>query len=109
MSVCIFIIPSCEQVNGVHARLPVVIKIGQEDVDVRYADVGVILSTSSGLRLTFDGTSQVDVTLPKKYRSKMCGLCGFYDGIADNDFMLHNNEVTNKTQTFADSWTYGNK
>ncbi len=34
----------------------------------------------------------------------MCGLCGNFDGNANNDFMKHNGEVVTDPEDFGDSW-----
>lgn len=34
----------------------------------------------------------------------MCGLCGNFDGNAENDFIKHNGEVVTNPEDFGDSW-----
>lgn len=36
----------------------------------------VVLETTFGLRVRFDGNHHADVTLPSSYNGLLCGLCG---------------------------------
>lgn len=36
----------------------------------------VVLETSFGLRVRFDGNHHADVTLPTSYNGLLCGMCG---------------------------------
>lgn len=48
---------------------------------------------------------QVDI--PQRYKDKMCGLCGNYNGISDDDFIgRHKTNHTNAID-FANSWERG--
>ncbi|XP_058622662.1 mucin-2 isoform X2 [Onychostoma macrolepis] len=38
------------------------------------------------------------------FGGKVCGLCGNFDGNANNDFMKHNGEVVTDPEDFGDSW-----
>ena len=40
----------------------------------------------AGIRLLWDGVSFLELTVPPKFRERMCGLCGNYDGDKANDF-----------------------
>lgn len=46
----------------------------------------------------------LQVTVPRKYKEKMCGLCGNYNGISTDDFTgKHKTNYTNALD-FAASW-----
>ncbi|KAF5918179.1 hypothetical protein HPG69_002820 [Diceros bicornis minor] len=45
----------------------------------------VELQTAFGLRVRWDGDQQLSVSVPSTYSSKLCGLCGNYDGDSSND------------------------
>ncbi|KAG1928906.1 mucin-2-like [Pimephales promelas] len=38
------------------------------------------------------------------FGGKVCGLCGNFDGNANNDFMKHNGEVVTDSEEFGNSW-----
>ncbi|KTG25129.1 hypothetical protein cypCar_00036541, partial [Cyprinus carpio] len=42
--------------------------------------------------------------LDPKFKGKVCGLCGNFDGNAKNDFMKHNGEVVTDPEDFGNSW-----
>lgn len=42
----------------------------------------------SGLRVIFDNDQSVDVVVPDIFKNDVFGLCGNFDGIEDNDFVV---------------------
>ena len=38
----------------------------------------VVLSTSIGLQVIWDGGSYLELSIPPQYKSRVCGLCGTY-------------------------------
>ncbi len=61
--------------------------------------------TDFGLKVTYDGTSKVEVNVPSNYSSQMCGICGNYDGNAGNDFRMANGQMTSDSVLYGSSWT----
>ncbi len=43
---------------------------------------------ASGVRVIFDNDQAVDVVVPDSYMGDLLGMCGNYDGIEENDFVL---------------------
>ena len=47
-----------------------------------------MLESYTDVQVYFDGSKNVYVFAPAPYQSAMCGLCGNFDGIADNDLFV---------------------
>ncbi len=47
---------------------------------------------------------RVSVVLDPRYMGRVCGLCGNYDKIGDNDFRAATGELETTALAFADSW-----
>ena len=69
-----------------------------------------------GITLLWDGVSFLELSVPPKFRRRMCGLCGNYDGDKANDFygrsdggggeaggVVHHGDG----QAFGDDWRVG--
>ncbi|KAG8579776.1 hypothetical protein GDO81_011049 [Engystomops pustulosus] len=87
-----------EQVN---IRKPLSSEIG---FDVRPSGNYFILTLGSEISVTWDKGKRVYVTLKETLRNKVCGLCGNFDGIENNDLMSSNNQVENNPSNFGNSW-----
>ncbi|XP_064418250.1 zonadhesin-like [Latimeria chalumnae] len=72
------------KMNGVDMILPV--KVSSE-VHVGISGQYVMVTTSFGLKVRFDGNHRVEVTLPSNYRGKVCGMCGNYNKDPTDDFL----------------------
>ncbi|PIK34071.1 putative IgGFc-binding protein [Apostichopus japonicus] len=68
---------------------------------------GKILSTSFGLYINFDKHHDTHVGVPTSYRNKLCGLCGDFDGSADNEYTLPDGSMTTIVADFGNSWRWG--
>ncbi|XP_041371516.1 uncharacterized protein LOC121385046 [Gigantopelta aegis] len=44
--------------------------------------------TDFGLQVTWDGSSEIEVTVPKNYQSMTCGLCGNFNFNASDDWTI---------------------
>ncbi|KAL1247253.1 hypothetical protein QQF64_022629 [Cirrhinus molitorella] len=49
-------------------------------------------------------TNTICKSISLEFGGKVCGLCGNFDGNANNDFKKHNGEVVTDTTDFGDSW-----
>ncbi|KAF6128234.1 zonadhesin [Phyllostomus discolor] len=64
----------------------------------------VELQTAFGLRVRWDGDQQLFTTVPSTYYSKVCGLCGNYDGESSNDNLMPDGRPARDEDELAVSW-----
>ncbi|XP_030070610.1 otogelin-like protein [Microcaecilia unicolor] len=71
----------------------------------RLADY-ILVKTTFGFSLAWDGSSGVYIKLTEEFKGKPCGLCGNYNGNRSDDLMAqHTDEHTEDIATFANSWS----
>ncbi|XP_075697037.1 IgGFc-binding protein-like [Rhinoderma darwinii] len=71
------------QVNGVASRLPVTLLSGK--IRAECYGQGAIIKTEFGLSVRYDLQSHLSITVPSNYMNGTCGLCGNYNGFAEDD------------------------
>ncbi|XP_073693768.1 mucin-5B-like [Garra rufa] len=59
---------------------------------------------ANGLILMWDQRANMFIKLSPDFKGAVCGLCGNYDGNANNDFMLRSQEVVFKPLDFGNDW-----
>uniref|UniRef100_UPI00398ED5C1 kielin/chordin-like protein isoform X4 n=1 Tax=Pristiophorus japonicus TaxID=55135 RepID=UPI00398ED5C1 len=94
------------------ARSPV--RVNNTDVELPYSDstnisiqhsgLYVILRSLEGLSITWDGNSFIEINVPGSLQSRMCGLCGNFNGNSSDDFVLPGGEVASSPIEFGSSW-----
>ncbi|XP_027475704.2 IgGFc-binding protein isoform X2 [Zalophus californianus] len=89
-------------VNGVDMRLPVVLAQGQVRASRHGSDI--IINTDFGLRVAYDLTYNVRVTVPGNYYQQLRGLCGNYNGDAKDDFQKPDGSQAGSSNEFGNSW-----
>uniref|UniRef100_A0A914UNG7 BMP binding endothelial regulator n=1 Tax=Plectus sambesii TaxID=2011161 RepID=A0A914UNG7_9BILA len=68
----------------------------------------VVRVASIGLKVLWDGHSYVEVTLSNKHQGKVCGLCGNYNRVKDDDTVPQfGSEPADNIVDFAQSWLWG--
>ncbi|KAF3691795.1 IgGFc-binding protein Fcgamma-binding protein antigen [Channa argus] len=63
-----------------------------------------IVETVAGITVTFDWQSTVSVTLPSTYQGAVCGLCGNYNGKAQDDLTMPNGQNAPDGAKLGESW-----
>lgn len=61
--------------------------IGQISVE-KLADY-ILVKTTFGFSLAWDGISAIYLKISEEHKGKSCGLCGNYNGIQSDDFIIH--------------------
>ncbi|XP_033465892.2 zonadhesin, like isoform X3 [Epinephelus lanceolatus] len=89
------------QVNGTVVVPPVTSISG---VKIYLSGKFVVLETSFGLRVRFDGNHHADVTLPTSYNGLLCGMCGNFNGNSKDDNLKPDNTPAANTNELGDSW-----
>ncbi|XDV53251.1 hypothetical protein PO909_021807 [Leuciscus waleckii] len=76
--------------------------------DYRYkihsAVLYVVIEVEDLLNLIWDTKTSVMIQLHPKLKGKVCGLCGNFDGNANNDFMKSNGAEVTDPEEFGNSW-----
>lgn len=63
-----------------------------------------VVETKAGMTVTFDWRSTVRVTLPSSYQGAVCGLCGNYNGKAQDDLTMWNGQKASNGAKLGESW-----
>uniref|UniRef100_A0A8C5PZ85 Otogelin like n=1 Tax=Leptobrachium leishanense TaxID=445787 RepID=A0A8C5PZ85_9ANUR len=85
---------------GVRLSLPQTI----ENVFIeRLADY-ILVKTTFGFSLAWDGGSGVYIKLSEDHKGKVCGLCGNFNGNWSDDLIMQHRELTEDIAMFGNSW-----
>uniref|UniRef100_H2NYU0 Fc gamma binding protein n=1 Tax=Pongo abelii TaxID=9601 RepID=H2NYU0_PONAB len=87
-------------VDGEAVALPVA--VGR--VRVTAEGRNMVLQTTKGLRLLFDGDAHLLMSIPSPFRGRLCGLCGNFNGNWSDDFVLPNGSAASSVETFGAAW-----
>ncbi|XP_035490491.2 zonadhesin, like isoform X3 [Scophthalmus maximus] len=89
------------QVNGTNVNLPVTLS---PSVSVFKSGKHYTVSMKFGVTVRYDGNHFMDIKVIKDYQSKLCGLCGDYDGDIKDDYRKPDGSLTNNVNDFGHSW-----
>ncbi|XP_074049842.1 kielin/chordin-like protein isoform X1 [Macrotis lagotis] len=64
----------------------------------------VLLHAHLGLKVLWNGQSQVEVTLPGSYRGRTCGLCGNFNGFPQDELQGPSGLLLPSEAAFGNSW-----
>ncbi|XP_028304412.1 LOW QUALITY PROTEIN: mucin-2-like [Gouania willdenowi] len=71
---------------------------------IRRVGLYLVLESNIGVGVIWDRKTTVRIVLEPQHSGEVCGLCGNFDGDAQNDFMTQNNIVVNNALEFGNSW-----
>ncbi|XP_055708488.1 BMP-binding endothelial regulator protein [Phlebotomus papatasi] len=96
------------KVNGSRVLPPYAI---QDVLSVNMTEDGVVVDTALGIRLLWDGANFLQVQAAVKYKGRLCGLCGNYNGVSRDDLKARNgaNMSDSQVSRFAKSWKVGGR
>lgn len=66
--------------------------------------LGTFPSPSISTQVLWDGQSQVEVRVPSSYRGQVCGLCGNFNGFAQDDLQSPRGQLLRTEAAFGNSW-----
>ncbi|XP_065689130.1 SCO-spondin-like [Patagioenas fasciata] len=89
-------------VNGVSVRPPKV--YSGSGLTLERAGLFLLLLSRLGLAVLWDGGTRVYVQLEPQHRGRVAGLCGNFDGDAENDFTSRQGVLEPTPQLFGNSW-----
>ncbi|KAM4771095.1 IgGFc-binding protein-like [Rhinophrynus dorsalis] len=78
------------------------------DIEIFLRGLNVLVTTGFGLEVKFDGNHKVKVTLPGSYWTKVCGLCGNFNGYPADDFLNPDGELESNSNNLGNSWQVDN-
>nr|XP_032660607.1 IgGFc-binding protein-like [Chelonoidis abingdonii] len=92
------------QVDGVFVDLPF---YHEETLQAYVSGAQVLIKTAFDLRVTFDGSGLVRVTVPNTYTKALCGLCGNSNQSPGQDLTMRDGSQATNAVQFAESWKVG--
>nr|XP_042704036.1 IgGFc-binding protein-like [Chrysemys picta bellii] len=92
------------KVDGVFMDLPF---YHEEKLQAYVSGSHMVIKTAFDLRMTFDGSSVVRVTVPNTYTNALCGLCGNNNQTASDDLTMRDGSRAANAIQFAESWKVG--
>lgn len=78
-------------------------------LSIKFFESNVFLTTKFGLYVKWNGDDRIEVKVEAPFKRQVCGLCGNFDGNADNDWVLGpfcppSGNATDNPRLFGDSW-----
>ncbi|XP_067399057.1 IgGFc-binding protein-like [Emydura macquarii macquarii] len=64
----------------------------------------IIVQSASGLKVLYDSSYYILVSIPSSYKGHVCGLCGNFNGEKNDDFLLPSGNNTQNVDEFGASW-----
>uniref|UniRef100_A0A8C1GCX6 VWFD domain-containing protein n=1 Tax=Cyprinus carpio TaxID=7962 RepID=A0A8C1GCX6_CYPCA len=71
---------------------------------IHTAGIYNVIEVKGLLNLIWDNKTSLMLQLHPKFKGKTCGLCGNFDGNANNDFVKHDGEEVTDAVAFGNSW-----
>ncbi|KAM4693724.1 zonadhesin-like [Discoglossus pictus] len=73
-------------------------------ISVGSVGIYTVVETDFGMRVKFDGNHHLEIILPDSYYGKVCGMCGNYNDLQQDELLMPNGfQAVNETQ-FGNSW-----
>ncbi|XP_038855686.1 uncharacterized protein LOC120052695 [Salvelinus namaycush] len=71
---------------------------------IRTMGIYLVIEANNGLILMWDRKTSMFIKLNPQFKGHVCGLCGNYDGNANNDFTTRSQAVVVNSLDFGNSW-----
>ncbi|XP_068604997.1 zonadhesin [Brachionichthys hirsutus] len=92
-------------VNGVWKKLP--LKLSSDTVMIKSNPAAVSLETTFGLSVSYDKTGAVHISLPPHYSDQVCGFCGNFNHLREDDVRKPDGTDAPDATSLAESWQTG--
>ncbi|XP_053533763.1 von Willebrand factor [Ictalurus punctatus] len=76
----------------------------ETDIEIVRSGLYYIILLGKHISLTWDMGTRIILQIDSVYRSKVCGLCGNFDGSQNNDLLSSNNQMEVDPIDFGNSW-----
>ncbi|XP_045925641.1 alpha-tectorin-like [Micropterus dolomieu] len=90
------------EVNGITKNLPITLNGGS--VSVYASGSQTFVRADFGLGVSYDGWSTVSISVPSNYSGKTCGLCGNFNGNANDEFHTPSGMMVTTPDEFGQAW-----
>lgn len=74
---------------------------------IRLQGHSIVVKLNMGVELTWDGDSFLEVKVASTFKNRMCGLCGNYNGLAEDDLTGKDGKRHQKPEDFGKTWRVG--
>ncbi|XP_062407650.1 zonadhesin-like [Sardina pilchardus] len=92
-------------VNGMWRRLP--LRLSEGTVTVKRKGGMVIVETDFLLTVSYHASGEVRVAVPGQYSGKLCGMCGNFNHVKEDDFTRPDGSLAADADTLGQSWQSG--
>uniref|UniRef100_A0A8C5F079 VWFD domain-containing protein n=1 Tax=Gopherus evgoodei TaxID=1825980 RepID=A0A8C5F079_9SAUR len=89
-------------VDGELYTLPLAMNDGK--LQINQEGNNIIVQSASGLKVLYDTSYYVLVSIPSSYKGHVCGLCGNFNGDKNDDFLLPSGKSAQNADEFGASW-----
>ncbi|KYO24640.1 hypothetical protein Y1Q_0021924 [Alligator mississippiensis] len=98
--------PGKALVNGFLFNLP--FNLDANKISIYRRGWAMVIQTDFGLTVTFtEWSGRTAITLPSTYMGAVCGLCGNFNGDAEDDFLMSDGHLASNPTSLGQSWTVG--
>ncbi|XP_029473208.1 IgGFc-binding protein-like [Rhinatrema bivittatum] len=73
-------------------------------ISIGTVGIYTVVETDFGMTVKFDGDHHLEIILPDSYYSKVCGMCGNYNGRVDDELLMPNGQQAHNVTEFGNSW-----
>ncbi|XP_053507428.1 MAM and LDL-receptor class A domain-containing protein 1 isoform X2 [Ictalurus furcatus] len=93
-------------VNGIWRNLP--LSIDKDTIKISANGLAVVLQTNFNLSVSFAKSGALQVTVPIQYSNKLCGMCGNFNNVMDDDKNIPDRSLVKDTQIMGQKWKSAN-
>ncbi|MCI4390787.1 hypothetical protein PGIGA_G00126870 [Pangasianodon gigas] len=93
-------------VNGIWRNLP--LSLDKDTIKISAHGPAVVLQTNFNLSISFATSGALQVTVPIQYSDKLCGMCGNFNSVMDDDKNMSGRSLVKDTQILGQKWKSAN-
>ncbi|KAH0624213.1 hypothetical protein JD844_007762 [Phrynosoma platyrhinos] len=90
--------------NNERAYVPMERRSRANSVVVGNVGIYLVVETDFGLVVKYDGNQHLEISLPGTYFSQVCGLCGNYNGLQEDELLMPDGAQAKNVTQFGNSW-----